>query len=777
MLDPRTPQSRKLMAVPFVGKDVPSRSSEFAHPDALIGLTILAYRYEGMRRADVKRVVAQLKHDYSRQVGPRAQRPASVLFAGWLRLGAHEVGVDILPLALFQPNDARQLDRLWAAVRRVPELSYYFLRQHVFPATMNFQELKVSACGHELGSAMLFARRIGFSGTPSNLMPLDLGACQYEPGSDGEVLHVLTSPSVVTATLKRDWTARSLLQDVARAAEPVHALIDTGALITGMDNAEVAAFLLQHLPEDRFEGVVYLDERDRQQVLLRATRRAVPLAVCGLPPSRRFTFYDQVHTTGMDIKQAPSARAVLTLGKDMVFRDLAQGAYRMRGIGAGQTIELYVIPEVEQRIAQELGARRTGRPGLDVPAWLLINSMRMESLQFVKLSLQELANVWRKRALVALEDEARPHSGGASSATPAERLRRFERGSAFLRRAIALFREPISFEVESAVPRARAFASRIEELLRERARVCERRRDAERVRLVAARMANIADAAAAAAMGGQAALDSEVVHEQEAEAEEQAEEEAEQEEQRQSAFTRDDEQHNPWAAALLATPSLAALSADGKSSPFYEARRFRTRAAHEPLSFPPALLFSDNFFRPSWIGMGDRRLKNASVVLEWLPGVGERAVRLLIAAHYRRVTQGCGDAKCARCPSGGATTALAPALAARTRSRVSWRRRAVRCAMSRCASRCSATSTPAGAGGRALRDRAVAGRGRDGAPTRARGRLGGASLRHRTAHARRSRARPQRAVRRRRRATPSRRCCSACASSTAACTTATTSCS
>lgn len=40
----KIPSTRKLMAVPFVGKDVPSRASEFAHPDILIGLTILAFR-------------------------------------------------------------------------------------------------------------------------------------------------------------------------------------------------------------------------------------------------------------------------------------------------------------------------------------------------------------------------------------------------------------------------------------------------------------------------------------------------------------------------------------------------------------------------------------------------------------------------------------------------------------------------------------------------------------------------------------------------------------
>ena len=43
-IDPHVPRSRLKLAVPFVGKDVPSRSSEFAHPDVIIGLTILAYR-------------------------------------------------------------------------------------------------------------------------------------------------------------------------------------------------------------------------------------------------------------------------------------------------------------------------------------------------------------------------------------------------------------------------------------------------------------------------------------------------------------------------------------------------------------------------------------------------------------------------------------------------------------------------------------------------------------------------------------------------------------
>jgi hypothetical protein len=39
-----------------------------------------------------------------------------------------------------------------------------------------------------------------------------------------------------------------------------------------------------------------------------------------------FSITVQVHTTGMDIKQHLNACAVLTLGKDMTFREYAQGA-------------------------------------------------------------------------------------------------------------------------------------------------------------------------------------------------------------------------------------------------------------------------------------------------------------------------------------------------------------------------------------------------------------------------------------------------------------------
>jgi hypothetical protein len=53
----------------------------------------------------------------------------------------------------------------------------------------------------------------------------------------------------VSYEMKGNWSAKSLLVDIAQSEDPFHALIDTGALVTGMDNEEVAEVLLEHLPQ------------------------------------------------------------------------------------------------------------------------------------------------------------------------------------------------------------------------------------------------------------------------------------------------------------------------------------------------------------------------------------------------------------------------------------------------------------------------------------------------------------------------------------------------
>eukprot|EP00966_Prymnesium_polylepis_P182593 4230393-Prymnesium_polylepis.1 len=83
--EPHMPRSRFKLAIPFVGKDVPSRASEFAHPDIIIGLTILAYRYEGLRKLDFEQdVITLLRAEFEKEVGPFQLRKSAQRYETWV---------------------------------------------------------------------------------------------------------------------------------------------------------------------------------------------------------------------------------------------------------------------------------------------------------------------------------------------------------------------------------------------------------------------------------------------------------------------------------------------------------------------------------------------------------------------------------------------------------------------------------------------------------------------------------------------------------------------
>ena len=200
---------------------------------------------------------------------------------------------------------------------------------------------------------------------------------------------------------------------------PYNALIDTGAIVTGYSNEEVARLLLLY-GLNGMDACVFVDGDDRRMLVDRTSAAPVPLDRSGVRIDKRFTFYDQVHTTGMDIKQALDATAVVTLGKDMTLRDYSQGCWRMRGLGKGQRIKMMVVKEVAELIRKnstkmkyvsDIVAENVENVEDDDPekkhlvqavAWLITNSMRSEMLQYLQLQMQMITNLWRKSAFRTL---------------------------------------------------------------------------------------------------------------------------------------------------------------------------------------------------------------------------------------------------------------------------------------------------------------------------------------------------------------------------------------
>lgn len=258
-------RSRRLLAVPFVGKDVPSTSSEFAHPEVLIGLTIVAYRLNGMRIADVAEFLKQLQRSLMVESGPFTQRPSYQLFE---EFKANIKGAEkLLSIDRIHITDNEQLPETAVVLQNDSAIVSYYLEQIVFPSVLKSRLLKLQANGVDLGGGMLFGRRFGFSGTPSDLLPREMGACEFEPGSEAEIVRILSSPKNVNAPeelrLEQGWHVDDILDRVAKGN--YSALIDTGALITGLSAEQVARRILK-LQEgkdlaSKKEVCIFLDDR------------------------------------------------------------------------------------------------------------------------------------------------------------------------------------------------------------------------------------------------------------------------------------------------------------------------------------------------------------------------------------------------------------------------------------------------------------------------------------------------------------------------------------
>eukprot|EP00927_Polykrikos_kofoidii_P035876 TRINITY_DN30381_c0_g2_i1.p1 TRINITY_DN30381_c0_g2~~TRINITY_DN30381_c0_g2_i1.p1 ORF type:complete len:3775 (-),score=772.57 TRINITY_DN30381_c0_g2_i1:67-10008(-) len=450
----------------------------------------------------------------------------------------------------------------------------------------------------------------------------------------------MTSPEVVSFhAIEAGWSVEGVLDTIIQAANDslCSALIDTGALITGFTNREVAEYLLGFgkvrrgelakrpaLKED-IEGVVFLDDDGGKKILLRQTREATKLADSGVPAQKRFAFYDQVHTTGMDIQHKLDAIAALTLGKDMTWRDYVQGAYRMRGIGRGQQICLYVIPEVVELIEKDLKLadieKQLGQGAQDnrwtlsvkgrllaVAAWLLVNSIRTERIQFAMLQLQNLNNIWRRNAFAQI-------------------MRDFEVvTSEGLRSTVTTFKETIAFTVPAGVPRPRGVHEVVEERISEVGAFITTEDDKAGIAEIRANVRMVAD------LGDnkedEAGLDTEQQREQEQERQQEQEQEEEREQEVEIEkfvdlmHCRDDEEPESW--------NLNTLAEETKAKQFYGARQFRLWKRKPLSSLAPESSLSRNWFNPQWSGF--RRVKNVFVQMEWTPSAAQ-AMRSLEPLH------------------------------------------------------------------------------------------------------------------------------------------------
>eukprot|EP01059_Diplonema_ambulator_P009274 TRINITY_DN19114_c0_g1_i1.p1 TRINITY_DN19114_c0_g1~~TRINITY_DN19114_c0_g1_i1.p1 ORF type:complete len:3318 (+),score=1230.87 TRINITY_DN19114_c0_g1_i1:21-9974(+) len=649
-LDPNMPRSRQLLAVPFVGKDTPSQNSEFQHPDIAIGLTIHSTMQDGLRMSDLKELLLMLQNDFDKDESfPPQTRRSALTYVDWMRLenacvkgyswdGYYLFGKEdkaepktvdyqetkteafirkeLWQLTVVNTRDEYQMNVMRRFLKHSQKAIQYFLFHHAFPLTLIKASQQLSAAGQELASSLLSSTRLGFSGTPNDLLPQEMGRCIYADHDDGEMIKTLIDPETVAVTSIKTRDPKFIIKAIARG-QTHSALIDTGALITGYTNREVAQKLFEY--GLKYKGVVYLDADDRRMVHFGDSHRDLPIEQCGLAPHERFTFYDHIHTTGMDIKQPLECKAALTLSQDMIFRDYAQGAYRMRGIGIGQCIEVLVTPEIntliDKSVKKGFKTASTGNRAWDVLFWLLRAGARAEQNQMDLLNKQNLNYLWKKRAFGDLID----------------------RTAGTIKKSLQLLREPVKCDLRNKLkPMQEDMPQRERDVLRQLIAFNEQQYGALEAEAKEKADAIIANSSRDEFVAEAKDLEEEQVNEEEAEAsaEKESEREAHQEQEHETEQEVQNDAHEVPEAAedkpyvknklpvkrWVLTELQPPVPGDD-DHPFARLSSFvPIGKERSPMPFPSFLMTSANYVQEP--GMFDRplkRQKNVFVYMEWVP--------------------------------------------------------------------------------------------------------------------------------------------------------------
>ena len=105
--------------------------------------------------------------------------------------------VDIPPLELVHYHNDNLMRLVKDQIGYQVDVIRHYLCVQVFPRLMKQKLTKFSASGVDLGGEAIFGTRLGFSGTPSDLLPLSLRPCVYELGSEAKIMRTLSDLSLI----------------------------------------------------------------------------------------------------------------------------------------------------------------------------------------------------------------------------------------------------------------------------------------------------------------------------------------------------------------------------------------------------------------------------------------------------------------------------------------------------------------------------------------------------------------------------------------------------
>ncbi len=348
------------IAIPYVANNVPSEQSRFGNFLEAINFSIQMLMKDGLPEALLKSYLKELQTSARIELLRDASikniedTPTAKVFCASLAQGRH--------LSHLKLDDDKAFHEVFLALRYNKNMICEVLKTHVLPQIqVEKRILHSDAYSH----VAIYRSCQGITGTPWNSNTYHQSLIynkQSAAATDGFILEILKQKK----TKVRPFTHQSpeqMLESMFGAPlalddSPVRAIVDISAAFKGVENLAVAEALAKCFKghQDQWSDIKFIlffndknllcamdIQKDEHAIIeIGATDPQVIDAKLGCGPAERFSYYDQAHTVGTDLKQAPTAKAMVLIDNDTPLQSFLQGTMRMRGLQDTQSVEVCV---------------------------------------------------------------------------------------------------------------------------------------------------------------------------------------------------------------------------------------------------------------------------------------------------------------------------------------------------------------------------------------------------------------------------------------------------
>ncbi|MBI2790312.1 MAG: DUF3638 domain-containing protein [Gammaproteobacteria bacterium] len=352
-----TSLGRKEVAIPYYANMCPSEGSEFGNIDLTTNLTILMQRRNGISQYIIKEMIQHYIQEANNEMKAKNWTivPEETESAKEFK---KLTGISLFAINLDSQEEFEVHYNIMKSDKKVID---HCLVHHVLNnITVNTKVLRTDRINH----IARFCTSQGMSGTTSSYKTWH-NRLHFNPqgpgfGTDGRTVDTLIKKVKNNNIIfSKEYHHEAILELLAQHEnfKEFRAIIDAGTCFQGIPNIQVAKQLAEFYEqknntlEKHIKFILYYNTENKlsalpvgggSPIILTSTLHDEIQSKLKCDIDQCFTYYDQPHTVGADIKQKPYARAFVTVNETTSLRDFVQAVMRMRDLAGTHEIDLVI---------------------------------------------------------------------------------------------------------------------------------------------------------------------------------------------------------------------------------------------------------------------------------------------------------------------------------------------------------------------------------------------------------------------------------------------------